>query len=148
MNEIVDNITKFETGAVRSSDRAGQRYDLISPIGIRRIAETCDEGAKKYDDFNWEKGMPVHDLLNHVIAHCYMYLSGDRSEDHLAHAGWGCLAACHSEELWPHLNEGHLRGEGCKAPTTTAKPLTPVEQHGLACDAFYKGCVDTTLCGD
>ncbi len=109
-------LTKFETGAVRSADRAKQRYDLISPIGLRRLAETCHEGATKYTDFNWEAGLPVNDILNHAIAHMYQYLSGDRSEDHLAHAAWNCFAAMHSEELWPLLNEGKLRRPGCKPP--------------------------------
>jgi hypothetical protein len=112
-----DETTKFSTGAVRSADRVGQRYDLISPIGLRQLAETCHEGAEKYSDFNWEKGMPVHDLLNHAVAHIYAYLSGDRSEPHLAHGAWNLFAAMHSEELWPELNKGNLREPGCKPPT-------------------------------
>jgi hypothetical protein len=105
----------YATGAVRSADREGVRYDLITPIGLRRLAETCHEGAVKYSDFNWERGMPIADLANHAIAHLYAYLSGDRSEDHLAHAAWNCLGACHSEEQWPELNQS-LRGEGCRPP--------------------------------
>jgi hypothetical protein len=112
---VSDTGVQYDTGAVRSADREKLRYDLISPIGLRRVAETCHEGAVKYSDFNWEKGMPVGDLANHAIAHLFAYLSGDRSEDHLAHAAWNCMAACHSEELWPHLNK-NLRGEGCKPP--------------------------------
>lgn len=115
-------IVRHATGAVRSSDAEGTRYDLISPIGLRRVAEACAEGAAKYSDYNWERGFPIHDLLNHVIRHAYMYLSGDRSEDHLGHAAWGMMAACHSEELWPHLNEGTLRGPGCKPPVAELPP--------------------------
>lgn len=107
----------YSTGAVRSPDREGERYDLISPVGLRRIAQTCHEGAQKYSDYNWEKGMPISDMLNHAISHIYSYLSGDRVEDHLAHAAWNLLGACHSEELWPHLN-GQLREPGCKPPGT------------------------------
>jgi hypothetical protein len=110
---------KFGTGAVRSDTFEEFRYDLISPLGLREVARTCAEGAKKYSDFNWEKGMPVHDLLNHAIAHIYGFLSGDRSEPHLGHAAWNLLAAIHSNELWPQLNEGRLRAEGCRAPTCT-----------------------------
>jgi hypothetical protein len=110
-------VTNFESGAVRSADRVGQRYDLISPVGLRRLAETCHEGAVKYSDFNWEKGMPINDILNHGIAHLYAYLSGDRSEDHLAHAAWNCFAAMHSEELWGHLNN-NLRTDGCVPPVS------------------------------
>jgi hypothetical protein len=106
----------YTTGAVRSSDAEATRYDLISPIGLEAVARTCAEGAAKYSDFNWEAGMPVNDLLNHAIRHVYAYLAGDRSEDHLPHAAWGLLAAIHSEQLWPHLNKGTLRGPGCEAP--------------------------------
>lgn len=108
---------KFGTGAVRSDSVEQFRYDLVSPIGLREVARACAEGAQKYSDYNWEKGMPVHDLLNHVLAHIYQYLGGDRGEPHLGHAAWGMLAAIHSDELWPHLNEGTLRGPGCTPPT-------------------------------
>ena len=111
---------QFGTGAVRSSDAEDVRYDLISPIGLEAVARTCAEGAAKYGDFNWEKGMPVHDLLNHVLRHIYKYLSGDRSEPHLPHAAWGVLAAIHFEQLWPDLNNGTLRRPGCKVPVPNA----------------------------
>ena len=119
---------KFGTGAIRSDTFEEFRYDLVSPIGLREVARACAEGAAKYGDWNWEKGMPVHDLLNHAIAHIYGFLSGDRSEPHLGHAAWNLLAAIHSHELWPHLNDGNLRSELCRAP------------HGLnACDPPAKG---------
>jgi hypothetical protein len=112
---------KFGTGAVRSDSVEEFRYDLVSPIGLREVARACAEGAEKYGDWNWEKGMPVHDLLNHAIAHIYGFLSGDRSEPHLGHAAWNLLAAIHSHELWPTLNAGTLRGDGCRAPLEEAK---------------------------
>jgi hypothetical protein len=108
---------KFGTGAVRSDTVEEFRYDLVSPIGLREVARACAEGAGKYGDWNWERGMPVNDLLNHAIAHIYQFLAGDRSEPHLGHAAWNLLAACHSHELWKELNDGHLRGPGCKPPT-------------------------------
>ena len=108
--------TKFGTGAVRSDAVEAFRYDLISPIGLREVARTCAEGAEKYGDWNWERGMPVGDLLNHALAHVYTYLSGDRSEPHLGHAAWNLLAAIHSDELWPRLNDGTLRSPGCCPP--------------------------------
>lgn len=97
--------TQFSTGAVRSSDKAGVRYDLITPIGLRRIAETYKEGYDKYGPFNWERGMPISDILNHTIAHIYQFLSGVESgEDDLAHAAWNLLAAMHMQETHPNLD--------------------------------------------
>jgi hypothetical protein len=107
---------QFATGAVRGTDANSERYDLITPIGLRRLAQTYAEGAAKYGEHNWEQGMPVHDLLNHALRHLYLYLSGDRKEDHLGHAAWNVLGAIHSEEQWPELNAGTLRGPGCQPP--------------------------------
>ncbi|NBV87920.1 MAG: hypothetical protein EBR88_00120 [Betaproteobacteria bacterium] len=107
---------EFSTGAQRSSDAENVRYDLITPIGLAAVARACAEGASKYSDYNWERGMPANDLLNHAIRHLYMFLSGDRSEDHLGHSAWGVLAAIHSLEVWPELNEGTLRSGFCEPP--------------------------------
>ncbi len=105
---------KFESGARRSTDASSTRYDLISPIGLKAVAEAYAEGSGKYADHNWELGMPVNDLLNHSLRHIFEFLGGDRSEPHLPHAAWGLLAAIHSLESWPKLNRGLLRGEGCE----------------------------------
>jgi hypothetical protein len=117
MKETDGDRVTYQTGAVRSSDAEATRYDLISPIGLEAVARTCAEGAAKYSDYNWEAGMPVNDLLNHALRHVYKYLAGDRSEPHLPHAAWGLLAAIHSDALWPELNKGTLREEGCRPPS-------------------------------
>jgi hypothetical protein len=107
---------KFGSGAVRSSDAEGTRYDLISPVGLAAVAAACAEGASKYGDYNWEKGMPAHDMINHALRHIYLFLSGNRDEDHLGHAAWNVIGAIHSLEVWPELNEGTLRTGYCEAP--------------------------------
>lgn len=98
-------ITTFSTGATRSNHVAGAktgqfplRYDLISPIGLRRLAETYGEGFAKYQAGNWLRGIPNWDLMNHALAHCNDYMAGDRSEDHLAHAVWNLFTLIHFEE--------------------------------------------------
>lgn len=116
-------VTKFPSGAVRSTDANKYAYHLISPIGLRRLAETYREGSVKYGDLNCEMGMPISDLLNHVLKHIYDYLGGSRSEDDLSHAAWGLIMAMHSEEKWPHLNTD-LRGPNCE--------LTPEQRAKIA----------------
>lgn len=107
---------EYDTGAVRSADCKAVRYDLISPIGLRALAETYSEGAQKFGPYNWENGMPVADLLNHAIAHIYNFLNGDRSEDHLGHATWNLIGAIHSYKKWPELNAGVLRDADGNVP--------------------------------
>jgi hypothetical protein len=118
VSETRDEAGKFGTGAVRSKDADDVRYDLISPIAMEELARTYAEGAIKYGPFNCEKGFPAHDLLNHGLRHIFKFLAGDRSEPHLPHALWNVGMAIHSLALWPHLNVGTLRGEGCTLPET------------------------------
>lgn len=100
-----DERRQFDSGAVRSTDSDGTRYDLVSPIGLRRLAETYAEGAKKYGDNNWLKGFPMSNTLQHLMTHIEKWRAGDRSEDHLAHAAWGLFALMHFEETRPELND-------------------------------------------
>ena len=104
-------LTEFPTGAVRSSDAAGVRFDLITPIGLRRLAQTCAEGAAKYGDCNWQKGIPASEMLNHAIRHIYLWLEGDAQEDHLAHAAWNILGVCHFEEAMPQMIDVPTRSQ-------------------------------------
>lgn len=105
-------IKTFATGATRSDDADGVRFDLINYIGLRRLAETCAEGAAKYGENKWRLGIPKSDLLNHAIRHIYLHLDGDESEDHLAHAAWNLFTAMYFEE----------RGNGGEQATAAREP--------------------------
>jgi hypothetical protein len=61
------------------------RMDLVDGPAQFAMAKVLAEGAKKYGANNW-RNIPVEDHLNHLIIHTYAYLSGDTSDDHLAHA--------------------------------------------------------------
>lgn len=87
----------FTSGATRSGN-LDERYDLISPEANRRRALTYGHGARVHGDRNWENGMPVSECLNRAIRHINLYLAGDTSEDHLAHASVNLDFAMHFEE--------------------------------------------------
>ncbi len=93
---------EFPSGALRSTDSDDVRFDLITPIGLRRLAATYAEGERKYSAHNWEKGMPASDLINHALNHINLWLEGNTvegNEDHLAHAVWNLMAVMHFEEV-------------------------------------------------
>lgn len=127
--------TNFATGAIRSADANELRFDLIHPVAMVALAKTYAEGAAKYGAVNWERGMGVHDLLNHALRHVYLYLAGDRSEPHLPHAAWGLMSAIVSDTLWPDLNAPNLRGPGC---TLTPEVLERQAGEDEACRAFRR----------
>lgn len=59
------------------------RFDLIDAPALFEMTGVLYIGAKKYGDDSWRR-ISVEDHLNHLIAHAYAYLSGDRSDDHLS----------------------------------------------------------------
>lgn len=111
-----DGIVTYASGAIRSADRENTRYSLIPYEGMRRRAEANAEGEKKYGTYNWQKGMLVSKLLDHAIAHLFLYAKGDATEDHLGHAGWNIDAACWMEENKPeYVDMGPLTAERAEA---------------------------------
>lgn len=99
-----ETISKLPTGAVRGTDiDSEERYDLISPIGLRRLAQTHAEGSVKYGDTNYLKGIDSRNLINHMKKHIRMWEEGDNSEDHLGHAAWNLFTLMHFEETRPEL---------------------------------------------
>jgi hypothetical protein len=79
---------KFDSGAIRGTDKDDRRYDLIPKHALDSLAETLAYGAKKYGALNWRKGIPDSDLINHCLQHIFDYLEGsvDDQEPHLDHA--------------------------------------------------------------
>jgi hypothetical protein len=104
---------EFETGSVRDIRTGKGRYDLISTIGLQRLAKHYENGAAKYGDRNWEKGQPVSSYVDSMIRHGIDFLSGDRSEDHLSSVCWNAFAAIHTEEL---VRQGKLPKEFADMP--------------------------------
>lgn len=90
---------KHSSGAVRDIREGKGRYDLVTPIALKRISIIYEKGAKKYDDRNWEKGMPICRYLDSAIRHIMQNLEGLRDEDHLGQAAWNLMAAIHTEEM-------------------------------------------------
>jgi hypothetical protein len=110
----IPGTTEFKSGAVRSSELKGLRYDLISPVALRRLAAAYGEGADKYYAFNCEKGFPIfgdEGLFTHAFEHLMKFAWGDTTEDHLGHLLWNVAMMCHSQECWPELNAGTSRAE-------------------------------------
>lgn len=90
---------EFESGAVRDTQHGKGRYDLISPIALEALAKHYENGAVKYGDSNWTKGIPLRRFLDSAIRHLIKYAEGDRSEDHIIACAWNCFSLKHTEEI-------------------------------------------------
>lgn len=90
---------EFKTGAVRDIQAGKGRFDLISPLALKRLAGVYERGAVKYGDRNYEKGIPLCRFLDSAERHLNDYKEGKRDEDHMAQALWNICAFIHTEEM-------------------------------------------------
>lgn len=89
---------EFASGMVRDTREGKGRYDLITPFGLRRLAQLYERGAEKYDARNWEKGADFSRFLDSAQRHLEQYKMGLADEDHLAAVAWNVFAIMHFEE--------------------------------------------------
>ena len=125
---------EFAGGSVRDTQDGKPRYELIPAGPLKRLAIHYANGAKKYGDFNWQKGQDIRRTLASMLRHSQCVLAGDENEDHLAAVAWNAFAIMWTREqvkagLLPESLEnvftdaqffefyGHLRGtEACAIP--------------------------------
>lgn len=89
---------EWDTGSRRDTREGKGRYDLLSPVSIRRLAGVMERGAAKYGDRNWEKGQPLSRYLDSALRHTFQVLEGKTDEDHAGQAAWNLMAFIHTQE--------------------------------------------------
>lgn len=85
-----------------------QRHDLIPQLPLDRLAALYYRGALKYDDNNWQKGIPLVRVFGSMLRHAYLWFWGDTSEDHLAAVIWNAITLMWTEAK---IHEGGLPSE-------------------------------------
>lgn len=93
-NEEVEKSTvgvRFDSGKLR--------YDLLPPDGMDALVDVYTQGAKKYADRNWEKGMNWSRIIGSLLRHTFKFMSGETHDKetgchHMAMAAWNALALC------------------------------------------------------
>lgn len=110
---------EFETGARRDTDEGKPRFDLIPEYSQERLAVHMANGAKKYGDHNWRRGMPLERFYGSALRHIYAWAQGDTKEDHLAAAAFNIFGIIYIEQEirmgrldWSLANKGPLQYEG------------------------------------
>jgi len=94
---------------------SGERYDMISPLFLRRVSIHYQKGGINYGDRNWEKGMPVMVTWDCATRHLTNWLEKEDTEDHLAAFGWNTMSTMHTIEM---VNRGMLPEELNDIPAT------------------------------
>jgi hypothetical protein len=72
---------------------------------ILEVAKHFEEGAKKYGENNWQKGIPVHCYIDSAIRHYLKWLRGDTDEPHDRAFVWNILCCIWTMENKPELDD-------------------------------------------
>lgn len=72
---------------------------------ILEVAKHFEEGAKKYGENNWQKGIPVRCYIDSAIRHYLKWLRGDQDEPHDRAFCWNILCAIWTCKNKPELND-------------------------------------------
>ena len=115
---------EFKTGAVRDIIIGKGRYDLLSSIAIHRLAQHSENGGIKYEDRNWEKGIPLKRFLDSALRHLFQLLDGGESEDHAAAVMWNVQCFIHTQEK---IRRGELSKELAEGLSWNPIPLVKWE---------------------
>jgi hypothetical protein len=95
----------YLTGANRDNPVGKGRMDLIPPIAILRLSRHFEDGARKYGENNWTKGIPNSRYIDAAIRHIFKYLAGCNDEPHLEAAVWNLCCLMHNEQLLPEMQD-------------------------------------------
>ena len=83
-----------------------QNREWDVPTMLLEVAKHMEEGAKKYGERNWEKGLPVSCFIDSAVRHYLKLLRGDDDEPHDRAFCWNMLCC-----LWTIL---HKSEKGCE----------------------------------
>lgn len=95
----------FATGAQRDCQEGKGRMDLLPFRALIAVARIYEEGAKKYNDNNWRKGIPLSRYVDSGMRHWAKWMMGWRDEPHLEQAAWNIMCLIETKQM---IEEGLL----------------------------------------
>ena len=69
------------------------------------VSKHFEEGALKYGEYNWQKGIPTHCYVDSAVRHYLKYLRGDDDERHDRAFVWNILCCIWTCVHLPELND-------------------------------------------
>lgn len=82
----------------------GHLYSNLHTM-LLEVAKHFEEGALKYGENNWQKGIPIHSYIDSAIRHYLKFMGDERDERHDRAFCWNILCAIWTAENKPELND-------------------------------------------
>jgi len=98
-------MTRDESGDIMEYDsKDAELADMMLEVSVH-----FEEGAKKYGDNNWRKGIPAHCYIDSAVRHYMKWNRGDNDEPHDRAFVWNLLCCIWTCQNIPELND-YLKG--------------------------------------
>ena len=115
-DEVLEHISEFvSTSGVNNLVAALVRFSEFRrwdyPTMLLSVSKHFEEGAKKYGEYNWQKGIPTHCYIDSAVRHYLKWLRGDDDEPHDRAFVWNILCCIWTCENKPELNDYRDRGQ-------------------------------------
>lgn len=86
-------------------DAFAKRIDWTKETLLLEVSKHFEEGAKKYGEYNWQKGIPTHCYIDSATRHYLKWLRGDDDEPHNRAFCWNILCCIWTCLHKPELND-------------------------------------------
>lgn len=84
---------------------ASKLHYTVYPTMYLEVSKHFEEGAKKYGEHNWQKGIPVKCYIDSAVRHYLKFMRGDNDEPHDRALVWNILCCIWTCENKPELND-------------------------------------------
>lgn len=112
-------LNSFELGCIADFQESGNAEDLYACLAgycnhapffslekmLLEVSKHFEEGANKYGENNWQKGIPVHCYIDSAIRHYLKDLAQEKDEPHERAFCWNILCAIWTLENKPELDD-------------------------------------------
>ena len=108
MDQSKDNADQVTEG--KKYDAGKPRMDLLDPYAIEQLAKVLTFGAKKYDPWNWSKGIVYSRLIGAALRHLFEFMRGvdidpESGLPHLSHAFCNIMFLLSMTKRHPELDD-------------------------------------------
>ena len=118
--DVLKSIAFFQrTGNKRWLCIAIVHYSLAVHVDLPKlmldVARHFENGALKYGERNWQKGIPISRYVDSALRHLMKDLAGETDEDHAAAFIWNCMCAAWTMEHLPEMDDYTPARKTCTA---------------------------------
>ena len=145
-DDIIRSIAEFQQNGDTLSLESAVKIFMESkgwnlPTMLLEVSKHFEEGAEKYGENNWQKGLPVKCYVNSGVRHYLKWLRGDDDEPHDRAFCWNIICA-----IWTCKHKPELNDYAMKECLVCGKKMQAFEKSCDNCKVYQHYDPNENLC--